>query len=626
MTDGFMLAGRYRLLEMIDSGGSSLIYQAMDTKLNRIVAAKVLKPEFVKNTPALDRFKKEGQAALRLKHANIIQATDAGVDGESYYIIMDFVNGRTLKHIIAINEPLPVKFVVNAAKKLCLALEYAHVKGLIHRDVKPHNIMIDTDGEPYITDFGIAEKISPAQVATVQEENVMGSVHYFSPEQARGEKVDKRTDIYSFGIVLYEMLTGRVPFDGETSVEIALQHLNQPMPEIPKSGDIPQSLNRIIQKATQKDKNLRYKSAFAMYEDLCRALTERDGEYIRLPKSPKPAPTLASAQKKTTVGTRSILFGSLGILGFIVILLLIFNMNFGKSIPTVIVPNVVNSTAQDAQDAMTSLNLVPGLQNRFSDTVVSGLVISQDPPGGTEVNEGAPISIYVSVGPDLPHMLNVVGMQVEDAKEFLKKNGITNTVRIIEQTEGEYTDGTVISQVPAENDTFTENDQITLTVKSSAATLSQKAPSVANTALPDALDTLKALGFKRFYVYQEQNKNKSDGVVINQNPASGVSQPVSQPFTLWVAEYNSVYNLSESLDLTIDDDDSLVTLALKTQVNGTDVYFILKETEMNAGKQLLDYSTQVGLPVDQDQVRAQFIVFVNDSAVQTLDVTLQSGG
>lgn len=628
MIDGLTLSKRYQLLEIIDSGGSSFIYQALDTKLNTIVAAKVLKSEFVKNTEAVDRFKKESQAALRLKHANIIQATDAGADGDSHFIIMDFINGRTLKHIITINEPLPVKFVVNAAKKLCLALEYAHVKGLVHRDIKPHNIMIDTEGEPYITDFGIAEKINPATPATAateQEENVMGSVHYFSPEQARGEKVDKRSDIYSFGIVLYEMLTGQLPFDGETSVEIALKHLNQPVPDIPKSKEIPQSLNRIIQKATQKDKNLRYKSAFAMYEDLCRCLNEPDGEYIRLPKTPKPAPSLTAAHKNTTVGARSILFGSLGILAFIVILLVIFNMNYGKSIPTVLVPSVVNSTSQEAQSAIAAINLVPNLQNRFSDTVVSDVVIDQDPPAGTEVNEGATINIYVSVGPELPHMPGVIGMQVEDARALLKQQNITN-ISIIEQTDGNYPDGTVIGQTPSENDTFTPNDRITLTVKSSASELSQKAPSVMNASLPEALETLKALGFKRFNVYEEQNKNKSDGIVFNQNPASGVSLPVSQPFTMWVAEYDNTYTVSETLNLLIDDDNSLVTIALKTQMDGTDVYFILKETQMDAGAQRLDFTNQLGLPLEDSQVRAQLVVFVNDFAAQTLDVTLQGEG
>jgi eukaryotic-like serine/threonine-protein kinase len=625
MTDGLKLAGRYQLLEMIDSGGSSYIYQALDTKLNTIVAAKVLKSEFVKNAVTVERFKKEGQAALRLKHANIIQTTDAGADGDSYFIIMDFINGRTLKHIININEPLPVKFVVNAAKKLCLALEYAHVKGLVHRDIKPHNMMIDTDGEPYITDFGIAEKITPAAVANEPEDNVMGSVHYFSPEQARGEKVDKRSDIYSFGIVLYEMLTGKVPFDGETTVEIALQHLNQPMPEIPKSNDIPPSLNRIIQKATQKDKNLRYKSAFAMYEDLCRCLTERDGSYIRLPRSPKAAPVLPGKHKRTTVGARNILFGSLGILAFIVILLLIFNMNFNKSFAAVTVPNVVNSTSQEAQDAVTHFKLVPNLVNNFSNNVVSGVVISQDPQAGSQAKEGDTINIYVSVGPEMQHMPSVLGMAVEDAKELLKTQGIVN-VSVIQQTNGSYADGTVISQVPDENDTITANDQITLTVKSSSATLSQKAPPVTNTTLPDALDTLKALGYQRFYIYEEQNKNKSNGVVVNQNPASGVSQSVSQPFIMWVAEYSNAYNLSETLNLKIDDDDSLVTIALKTAVNGTDVYFILKESHMDTGTQRLDLSAQVGLPSDDDELQAQLVVFINDFPAKTVNVTLQNGG
>ena len=624
MMEGLLLSGRYRLLEMIDTGGSAYIYKAMDTKNNTVVAAKVLKPELAANPAAVERFKKEAQVALRLKHANIIPAHDSGVDGNHYYIIMDFINGKTLKHIITINEPLPVKFVVNAAKKLSLALEYAHVKGFIHRDIKPHNIIIDMDGEPYIADFGIAEKITPG-TNTIEEENVMGSVHYFSPEQARGEKVDKRSDIYSLGIVLYETLTGKVPFDGETSVEIALQHLNQQMPDIvDKSRDVPPSLNKIVQKATQKDKNLRYKSAFAMYEDLNRCLAEKDGNYIKLQKIENVS-FRSVLPKKPPIGNKTILFGALGILVFIIVLLVVFNLNFGKSIQNVAVPNIVNQTQQTATDEVVALNLVPSVINDFSTSVVSGVVISQDPEAGKEVKEGQTVTIHVSVGPDLTHMLNLVGMSLQDAEDYLKKQNITDIV-IIDQTEGNYPDGTVISQVPAENDTITSSDKVTLTVKTSPNALSVKSPGVIGSTLSQALDSLKSLGFTNFYVYEEQS-DKSPGTVDNQNPAQGISQAVDQPFTMWVSEYGNIYSVSSTLNLNIEDDNSIVNIALKTQVNGTDVYFILKESQMDAGdNQRLDLSTERGLPTDESSVKAQIVVFINGLAAQTTDVTLQSGG
>lgn len=220
-----LLAGRYRLLEKIDAGGTAFIYRARDEMTGQIVAVKVLKPELTKNEEFVQRFKKEVQASLKLRHANIIRAYDAGLDNGMYYIVMDLIEGKTLKHLIQINGPLPIKYVVNIAKKLCLALEYAHVKGFVHRDIKPHNVLIDMTGEPYIADFGIAKNIAQNTV-TLEDNSVMGSVHYFSPEQARGERADRRSDIYSLGILIYEALTGHVPFDADTSVAIALKHIN----------------------------------------------------------------------------------------------------------------------------------------------------------------------------------------------------------------------------------------------------------------------------------------------------------------------------------------------------------------------------------------------------------------
>ena len=630
MIGGIMLANRYQLLELVDTGGSSYIYKALDTKNNAVVAAKVLKPELMSDPVFVERFKKEVQAALRLKHANIIRSYDAGLDKDNYFIIMDFINGKTLKHIITINKPLPVKFVVNIAKKICLALEYAHVKGFVHRDIKPHNIMIDMEGEPFLTDFGIAEKISQGS-AGIAQENVMGSVHYFSPEQARGEKMDKRTDLYSLGIVLYEMLISKVPFDGETSVEIALQHLNQPMPEIiDKTGDIPPSLNKIIQKATQKDKDLRYKSAFSMYEDLNRCLTERDGGYIKLQKS---APVQnqreeAIVKPKASKGIRTILLGSIAVMAVIVILLLVFNMNFGKDSGYVPAPDIVNATEQTARAEVEALDLVPMFKNTFSSEVNTGLVISQDPQPGTEMKPGDTVSIEVSVGPDLLPMPDVVGMPLEDAEaylmEYFKDQNIT--IEIIEQTEGNYPDGAVISQVPLENDKVTQNEKITLTVKVASDTLMKKAPDVIKQPLSEALRILKSSGYSTFYIYEEQNDSYGSGIVFNQSPAQGVSQEISLPFTMWVSEYRNTYTMKKTLDFIIEDDNTSVTIALKTQIDHTDVYFLLRESIENAGNPRLDLSVDLGLPFDTDTVNAQMIVFINNIAEQTIDVTLQNGG
>ena len=635
MIEGIMLANRYQLLELVDTGGSSYIYKAMDTRNNAVVAAKVLKPELMSNPVFVERFKKEVQAALRLRHANIIRSYDAGLDNDNYYIIMDFINGKTLKHIITINKPLPVKFVVNIAKKICLSLEYAHVKGFIHRDIKPHNIMIDMEGEPFLTDFGIAEKITQGS-SGVEEENVMGSVHYFSPEQARGEKMDKRTDIYSLGIVLYEMLISKVPFDGETSVEIALQHLNQPMPEIiDKTGDIPPSLNRIIQKATQKDKELRYKSAFAMYEDLNRCLTERDGGYIKLQK-PAPAQNLLEEETikpKSSRGIRTILLGAISVMAAIVILLLVFNMNFDSGSDTIPVPDVVNATEQTAREEVEALDLVPAFKNTFSSEVNTGLVISQDPLPGTEMKAGQTVNINVSAGPNLPPMPDVVGMPLEDAKEhlinYLKDHNIDQNIEdidVIEQTDGNYPEGTVISQVPLENDKVTQNEKITLTVKIKSDTLLKKAPDVIKQPLSEALKVLNTSGYSTFYIYEEENNSYGGGIVLNQTPAQGVSQEVSLPFTMWVSEYRNTYTMKRTLDFIIEDDNTKVTIALKTQIDGTDVYFILRESMENAGNPRLDLSVDIGLPFDTDAVNAQMIVFINDIAEQTIDVTLQNGG
>ncbi|MBR4411446.1 MAG: serine/threonine protein kinase, partial [Firmicutes bacterium] len=264
-----VLAGRYELFEKIGEGGMSVVYKAKDRLLNRFVAIKVLKPEFIKDRKFIESFRRESQAAASLSHSNIVNIFDVGQEGNIHYIVMELVTGNTLSELIKEEGPFPYQKVIELTKQIAAALSEAHRNNLIHRDVKPHNVMLTADGTAKITDFGIAKAINSSTIADTMSNGVMGSVHYFSPEQARGGYVDEKSDIYSLGIVMYEMLTGRVPFDGDNPVNIALMHINGEM--VPPSkliSGIPPALERIVMKATDKYQSNR----FASVDELIQAL------------------------------------------------------------------------------------------------------------------------------------------------------------------------------------------------------------------------------------------------------------------------------------------------------------------------------------------------------------------
>ncbi|MDD2216409.1 MAG: protein kinase, partial [Eubacteriales bacterium] len=264
------LAGRYELLEKIGDGGMAVVYKARCRLLNRYVAIKILKPEFVKDIKFIENFRRESQAAASLSHPNIVNVYDVGREGNINYIVMELIEGQVLSDIIKERGPLPYGEAISITKQIASALSHAHKNHIIHRDVKPHNILLTEDGIAKITDFGIAKAVNAATIVG-RTETVMGSVHYFSPEQARGGYVDEKSDIYSLGIVLYEMLTGRVPFDGENPVAVAMKHLNEEM--VPPSKiikGIPPDVEAIVMKASNKYQTNRYKSADDMLEALNR--------------------------------------------------------------------------------------------------------------------------------------------------------------------------------------------------------------------------------------------------------------------------------------------------------------------------------------------------------------------
>ncbi|MBR2188232.1 MAG: Stk1 family PASTA domain-containing Ser/Thr kinase [Eubacterium sp.] len=277
LKEGIVLGERYEIISRVGSGGMADVYKARDHKLSRLVAVKVMKAEFREDTSFVTKFQKEAQAAARLSHPNVVNVFDVGEDRGLYYIVMELVEGITLKNYITKKGRLSVKEATSIAIQVSLGLQAAHHQGIVHRDVKPQNIIISTDGKVKLSDFGIA-KASNSNTITA---NVMGSVHYSSPEQVRGGMSDARSDIYSLGVTMYEMATGRVPFDGDTTVSIAIKHLQEEMvPPSRYAPDLPYSLEQIILKATQKNQNRRYQNVGELIDDLKRSLLEPQGDFV----------------------------------------------------------------------------------------------------------------------------------------------------------------------------------------------------------------------------------------------------------------------------------------------------------------------------------------------------------
>lgn len=290
---GMMLGDRYEILEKIGTGGMSDVYKAKDHKLNRPVAVKVLKQEFSENANFVSKFRAEAQAAAGMMHPNIVNVYDVGEEGGTQYIVMELVEGITLKKYIEKKSRLSVKEATSIAIQVSMGIEAAHNNHIIHRDIKPQNIMISKDGKVKVTDFGIAKAVSSNTITS----NVMGSVHYTSPEQARGGYSDEKSDIYSLGVTLYEMLTGRVPFNGETTVAIAIKHIQEPMPS-PRTyvGDIPISVEQIVLKCTQKSPDRRYQNMQELIDDLKRSLMTPDVDFVKLTDPDEDAATRAISE------------------------------------------------------------------------------------------------------------------------------------------------------------------------------------------------------------------------------------------------------------------------------------------------------------------------------------------
>ncbi|NLW16334.1 MAG: Stk1 family PASTA domain-containing Ser/Thr kinase [Firmicutes bacterium] len=541
---GRVLSNRYELLERVGGGGMAFVYRARDVRLNRIVAVKVLSPHFTSDEDFVRKFRREAQAAASLSSPSIVGVFDVGQDGDVHYIVMEFLHGKTLKQVINEKGHLAVPEVLQIGTQIAEALQVAHKHGVIHRDIKPHNIMLTTDGRVKVTDFGIARAVTGS---TLTETGTMvGSVHYISPEQARGGIVGELSDIYSLGVVLYELLTGQVPFEGDSMFSIALKHLQeQPRPVRELNPSVPAAVERIVLKAMSKEQASRYQSAGEMAADLKRLLLANDqqvslqglvGELEPPTQEPAelektrvaPAPNGAEQEEPppSKRGRRPwwhylLLGGGLTLLATLVALFIMFRPG-----AVVEVPNVVGLSLSDAQRILADhkLGFMVGLE-LYSDEDPN-VVLDQDLPEGRKVRAGRVITLTISKGPEYADVPDVVGKSLREARIELQNAGF----EIAEPINRVYSDKppeTVVGQNPSGNTRLKRSSQIILTVSQGPEPQPFAMPNLQGLTAMAAQQRLSELQLTLGDI-----SGPTDGVVISQSPAADTQVVPGQTVSL----------------------------------------------------------------------------------------------
>ena len=586
--EGKILGNRYEIIEKVGNGGMATVYKATDLVLKRYVAVKILRDEFTTDEEFIKRFETEAQSAARLVHANIVSIFDVGVDNGIYYIVMELIQGKTLKEIIVEERgPLPWKWSVNVAIQIASALEMAHKNNIIHRDIKPHNIIITEDGVAKVTDFGIAKAVSNSTITAFG--TTIGSVHYFSPEHARGGYTDAKSDIYSLGVVMYEMVTGKVPFDADTPVSVALKHMQEdPVPPIELNPHLPEAVNKIILKALKKDPMLRYQTATELLQDLKMALKNPSGDFVddadfdptaktqRISTQDVEKMQKDSRKKEDNKFVKFI--KNHKVLSSFIGLILLFCIAFGGTMlvlnvtnpKEVEMPNIVGLSKEEAQQRIEGAKLkFEVASEEYNKDVEENHVISQDPTyveGYNKVKEGSTVKVVLSKGTEKTKVPKVVGMSQEDAVTAIEDAKLK--AEIVEETSKKVQEGYVISQ---ETDANTEVDAGE-TVKIHVSTGVEKAtvPGVVGKSQDEAKKTLQDLGFV-VTVTTAEDSSKDNGVVLKQSLEEGKSVEKGSAITITV----NTYEASKSAQVTID---------VKSYLPKTDASLSNEESSSNVGK------------------------------------------
>jgi serine/threonine protein kinase len=550
--------GRYRIMRKLGAGGMADVYLAEDQELGRRVAIKILNGRHANDDQFIERFRREAKNAAALNHPNIVSIYDRGEAEDTYYIAMEFLDGRTLKELIVSRGAAPVNVAIEYARQILSALRFAHRHGIVHRDIKPHNVLVDSEGRVKVTDFGIARAGTSQMTETG---SIVGTAQYLSPEQARGGEVDQRSDLYSLGVVLYELLTGKTPFEGDTPVEIAMKHLsNAPQPPSELREDIPPPLDAVVLRALAKDPDDRYQSADEMEADLERvargAPVARNTTDSATRMIPAAAATAAAADSTSATmiaparGSDSavqpvaeeeeyeerggperpiwpwLVAGLFGIAALVAGFFLWQQLSgSNKTIP---VKLYTGEPVSQAQQQIKAANLVPLVKHGPSERYTKvGTVYKQDPQPGEKLAKGDTVTIWASTGPPKVPVPDVKGQQWPDAQQTLQKAGFVPVEHIVPGN----TKGQVTATDPAGGESAPKGSKVRVNVMSGPQQVS--VPSVVGQTLAQATATLHADGFNVNPTYVDSNAPQNQ--VIHQNPTPGTSAPQGSTVALQVS-------------------------------------------------------------------------------------------
>jgi serine/threonine-protein kinase len=538
--------GRYKIVRKLGAGGMADVYLAEDQELGRRVAIKILNDRHANDDQFIERFRREAKNAAALNHPNIVSIYDRGEAEDTYYIAMEYLDGRTLKELVVGRGPAPVNVAVEYARQILSALRFAHRHGIVHRDIKPHNVLVDREGRVKVTDFGIA-RAGTSQMT--EAGSIVGTAQYLSPEQARGTEVDQRSDLYSLGIVLYELLTGQTPFDGDTPVEIAMKHLSAiPRPPSQIRRDVPRELDMVVLRALAKDPADRYQSADEMEADLERVLrgapvaaatSDSATQIMRVPPSDALADTAATmiaprgaaAAYPGTVVEEEIyederdrprwpwIVAALFVIAAAIAGIIVWHQ-LSSTTPQVKVGNYSSCpSAARASATITAAGLHPHPQHGTTTDCDTGQVYKQDPPPGTKVDKGSTVTIWVSTGkPQVTIPSDLVGKTWEDASKELTDLGLKPEQHLV---PGGATAGIVTGTAPAPGKTATVGDTVRLNV--TKGPVITPVPSVVGETLQQATDDLHAAHFKVNLNYVDNSKPAD--TIVHQDPPAGKPEP-----------------------------------------------------------------------------------------------------
>lgn len=578
---GKLISGRYLIESLIGSGGMANVYKAYDNMLGRTVALKVLKAEHRGDMEFVRRFEREARAVLTLSHENIVRSYAVGEDGDISYIVLEYVEGSTLKELIKSDGPISPKVAVSITAQVLDALAHAHESGIIHRDVKPQNVIITPRGKAKLTDFGIARDVAATTRTYAGSNVVMGSVHYISPEQARGDDVTAASDIYSCAIMLFEMLTGKVPFGGDNSVAIALKHLQEDItPPVEINPKIPRALSDVIVKAASKEISLRYQSAKQMKSDLLRSLREPHGKFARLEKN------AGETKQRGWHGVMNIVLMLVVVLGLFTALFLIarsVNEDQGDApAAEYIIPNVKAKKLEEAKGVAELRGFELNVDEYRSSDEEEGTVLEQTPAAGTAAKQGDSISVIVSSGNNYVTVPDLAGKYLQEANDIVW--GVELEIGTTQYVTSDLPYGQIVRQEPiAGTDTFA-GDVIDVWI-SGIPGKANNMPGVTDMELNKAIDVLHEEGFKKIRIrtVQPEAQIAAEGFVVAQNPTAGISTPEDAVVEISVCRAqlgNYAADVAFNLDITAQQSSVVVTAKLEEGLE-----LIIYETTLSAGTQ-----------------------------------------